>query len=680
MFKFDLQRARGALVAACIFLVAGCGGGDDAPKAVTFTVSAVVPNVSIDVNGGDLVAVQGTNFLAVTIASVTFGGQPGIIERSTITNTSIEVTTPPAPLGNPGAVIVEVLTVEAGSKFVPGDYTYVGSSGSPQPQTITPTTFTATGARNFTIEGANLGPSGGTVDVIFSGVGTVRGTVTADAAFINGRAPVSVGTPPLLPVTVTVDTGTDTADVPTAVNFDHAAPISVAAPWQAANGASRPVRLDNGSAVMCTSGADNVWRNGNDDVLIIRGPSSPTATPVTLAGGGSVGFLDVLNSIPVVLDANTICVYSVGPNGVPDGPTTTAPDDMIVVITGAQATPVVTMLAIGPLNTAPFARISAGTFAVGDAGPDKTPGTADDVVRVYTPTFSSAGVFAVPDLDTTPGRANFSIPFSPDGDTVFVMSAGINGTPGDGDDRLTRHVLSTATSSVTPVAFAQTRPHAISSTLLVALGAGSDAGKLFGTAPDDLIVITGPAVPLSVVTHALAMPLDTTAVVPFAPLGAGGVVLPVQGGAPVLVFTDPAGNISAPVSLIGTPLLAPLGSGDLAIFTPGTAPLGDEQAIRLLGDGSSIRNFAAVPTLNQAIVVLTDADRAFGVTAAGGGSLIVHQTRALGALTDTSVLPAAPITGSEPFVPVGTNWGLVQSPGPMGLFGAGTNAVLVVRY
>jgi hypothetical protein len=676
MCYFESQRARGALMAACMFLVAGCGGGDDAPKDITFTVSAVVPDVSIDINGGDPVTVRGTGFLAVTISRVTFGAQPGIIERSTITDTAIEVTTPPAPGGVPGTVEVMVVTVEAGSKFVPGRYTYVATSGSPQPQTIAPATFTPTGAQDFTIGGANLGPPGGSIDVTFSGVGTVRGTVSADSASVTGRAPVSVGAPSLLPVTVTVDTGTATADVPMTVSYDHGPPVPVPAPFQAANGASRPVRLDNSSAVMCTSGTDLTWGNGNDDVLIIRGPPSPGATRVTLPGGGAVGFLDLNNSVPAVLDANTICVYSVGPNGVPDGPLTSQ-DDTVVVITGAQTTPVVTMLAIGPLNTAPFARISSGAFAVGDAGGDKAPGTGDDMVRVYTPAFAAVAAFPVADLDITPGRTNFSIPFSPDGDTVFVMSAGLNGTPGDADDQLTRFVISTGVSTLTPVPFAQVRPHAISPALLVAPGAGSNGP---GTAPDDLIVITPAGSTLNVVTHALAMPLDTLAVVPFAPLGAGGVALPVQGGTPVLAFTDPVGNVSAPVSLTGTPLLAPLGSGDLVVFAPGTAATGDEQAIRLLGDASSIRNFATVPTLNQATVVLSDADRAFGVAASGGGSVIVHQSRALGALTDTSILPAAPITGAEPFVPIGTNWGLVQSPGPTGLFGTGTDAVLVVRY
>ena len=685
MFEFDSRRALGALSAACILLVvAGCGGGDDAPQAVTFTVTAVVPNVSIDVNGGDLVTVQGGNFLAVTIASVTFGSRPGIIERSTMTDTSIQVTTPPAPLGNPGVVLVEVVTVEAGSKFVPGDYRYVGTSGSPQPQSITPTTFTPSGAEDFTVQGANLGPSGGSVDVIFAGVGTVQGTVSADMTLVTGRAPVSFGPPPAPPVTVTIDTGTETADVPTVVNYAYAAPIGVAAPWQTPSGASRPVRLDNSSAVMCTSGADNAWGNGNDDVLILRGPSTPTATRVTFPGGASVGFLDPNNSIPVVLDANTICLYSVGPNGVPDALGMPVFDDTIVLITSAQTTPVVAAWAPGttPLNPAPLGRISASRFAVGDAGPNNTPGDADDGVRVYDTALLQVGAFPVADLDLTPGPTNFSIPFSPDGNSVFVMSAGPNGTPGDADDQLTRHILSTAVTGIVPVRWAQTRPHAISPTLLVAPGGGPD--NVFGTAPDDLIVITATPFAFNAPTrHLFTMALDTTAVVPLAPLGSGGVALPVQGAAPVLAFTDPVGNVSSPVSLTGTPLLAPLGSGDLVVFTPGTVAPGDEQAIRLAGDASSIQNFAFVPTLNQATVVLTDADRAFGVTVAGGGSLVVHQTRALGALTDTSSLPAAlpsaPITGLQPFVPVGTSWGIVQSPG-MGGFGSGTEAVLVVRY
>ncbi|MHC4971767.1 MAG: IPT/TIG domain-containing protein [Planctomycetota bacterium] len=683
MFEFDSKRALGALMAA-LFLVAGCGGGDDAPQRLTFTVSAVVPNVSTDINGGDVVTIQGTNFLAVNIFSVAFGGSPGVIDLNTLTDTSFQATTPPAPGGNPGVVIVEVLSIDAGSKFVPGDYTYVGTSGSPQPQTITPITFTPSGAQDFTIQGTSLGPSGGNVNVSFSGVGTVQGTVSLDAMLVTGRAPVSFGTPPAAPVTVTIDTGSQTADVPTAVSYEYAGPVSLTAPWQVANGASRPVPLDSFSAIMCTSGADATWGNANDDVLIIRGPTSPTVTRVTFGGGAAIGFLDPNNSVPVVLDANTVCLCSVGPNGAFDGPATVTPDDRIILITNLQTTPAITPFVLGrALVPAPLGRISATRFAVLDAGADNNPGTADDLVQVSDTAFTMAA-FPVANLDITPGRANFSIPFSPDGDSVFVMSAGLNGTPSDGDDLLTRYLVSTAGATIQPVAFAQTRPLALSASLLVAPGAGSDGA--FGIAPDDLIVITATPFALNApVMHQLPMPLDTTAVVPLAPLGTGGVVLPIQGVSPVLAFTDPVNNNSATISLTGTPLLAPLGSGDLVVFAPGASPLpGDEQAIRLLGDGSSLQNFLAMPTLNQATVVLTDADRAFGVTAAGGGALTVHQTRALGALTDTSSLPvalapAAPILGTEPFIPVGPSWGLIQSPG-MGGFASGTEAVLVVRY
>ncbi|MHC4133722.1 MAG: IPT/TIG domain-containing protein [Planctomycetota bacterium] len=683
MSKFDSQRALDALMAA-LFLVAGCGGGDDAPQRITFTVSAVVPNVSTGINGGDVVTIQGTNFLAVNVTSVTFGGSPGILDRNSLTDTSVEVRTPPAPLRNPGVVIVEVTTVEAGSKFVPGDYTYVSSSGSPQPQTISPTTFTPTGAQDFTIQGTNLGPSGGNVGVLFSGLGSVQGLVSLDATLVTGRAPVSTGTPPTGPVTVTINTGTDVADVPTTVTYDYTAPVAVAAPWQEPNGASRPVPLGLSNAVMCTSGVDNIWGNANDDVLIIQGPPTPVATRVTFPGGGSVGFLDRNNSIPVVLDANTICVYSVGPNGGPDGPGTATPDDTVVLITSAQTTPVVVPpLALGRLIPAPPARISSSTFAFIEAGADRNPGTADDWVRIHDTAFLQVGAFQLANPDVTPGRTNFSIPFSPDGDNVFVMSAGGNGTPSDGDDQLTRYVVSTGASTVTAVAFAQTRPHAISPTLLVAPGAGADAA--LGIGVDDLIVITTTPFALNVASHTLPTPIDTTAVVPLAPLGAGGVALPVQGPQPLLAFTNPVTGTNAALSLIGTPLLAPLGSGDLAVFTAGSAAPGDERAIRLLGDASSFQNFSVVPTLNQAIVVLTDDDRAFGVTIAAGSALLVHQTRALGAFADTSALPvdlppATLITGLEPFVPVGANWGLVQTPGSTGLFRDGADAVLVVRY
>jgi len=43
-------------------------------------------------------------------------------------------------------------------------------------------------------------------------------------------------------------------------------------------------------------------------------------------------------------------------------------------------------------------------------------------------------------------------------------------------------------------------------------------------------------------------------------------------------------------------------------------------------------------------------------------------------------LATAPITGSEPFVPVGPDWGLVQSKGATAFWGDGADVVLVVRY
>ena len=587
------------------------------------------------------------------------------------------MTTPPAPLGVPGAVIVEVTTVEAGSKFVPGDYTYVGSSGSPQPQTITPLTYTPTGAQSFTIQGANLGPSGGNVNVLFSGLGSVQGLVSPDATLVTGRAPVSMGMPPTGPVTVTVDSGAGTADVPTTVTYDHAAPMALPAPWQAPAGVSRPVRLSDSRAVLCTSGADNTWGNGNDDVLIISGPPTPATTRVTFATGGSIGFLDPNNSIPVVLDANTICLYSVGPNGVPDGPATVGPDDTFVVITSAQTTPVVTALAVGSPAPAPFARISSSTFAVLETGVNRIAGDADDVVRIYSTNFTVVASFPVANLDVTPGRANFSLPVSPDGGAnIFVMSAGANGLPNDGDDRLTHHVVATTMSTVVPMV-AQTRPLAISPTLLVAPGAGAN-GAFGGVVADDVLLVIAITPALSVTSQPLPTPIDLAAVMPLAPLGTGGVALPVQGTQPVVAFTDPVNGTSATLTLTGTPLLAPLGSGDLVVFTPGSAT-------RVRGDGSSSQNFSAAPTLNQAIVVLTDADRAFGLTTVGGSALLVHQTRALNAFADTSALPvdlpgAAPITGTEPFVPVGPDWGLVQSKGMTAFWGDGADVVLVVRY
>ncbi|MHC4548363.1 MAG: IPT/TIG domain-containing protein [Planctomycetota bacterium] len=693
MFKTSPQRAGGALLAAFL-LLAGCGG-DDAPVRLTFTVTAVVPSVSNDINGGDLVTVQGTNFLAVTISSVTFGAQPGIIERTTITDTSIQVTTPPAPGGTPGVVRVEVVTVEANSKFVPGDYTYVSGSGTPQPQTITPTTFTPTGAQDFTIQGTNLGPGGGNVDVIFNGVGTARGTVSLDGQFVQGRAPVSAGLPPAGSIVVTIDTGTATADVPTQVTYAFALPAAVPVPYQAPNGASRPVRLSDGFAVLSTSGGNAVWGDLDDDVVLVLGPPTPGMRRILGPGGTPVGYLDANNSIPAVLDPNTVCVYSVGPNGVPDVPSPTVPpDDTVVLITNAQSpTPTVTPFVFGFLNTAPLAAIAPNRVAFTAAGSDLGRGTADDMLHVWE--FNGGlpgpvGAQMVGEVDVTPGRTNFSLPYSPDGDAVFVMSVGPNGTPRNGDDQLWRFTFSTMTARSTPLPFVWAPPHAISPTLLAAPGAG--ANRLFGDADDTLVVVTDTGGFFNLAgTQTLGSPFDRAAVVPIAPLGTGGVVVPVVSAMPVLAFPSPTGS-PASLAMIGTPLLAPLGSGELIVFAPGGPPPGDEQAVRIAADASSSQPFALVPTLTQALRAHTDADRAFGASPGPDGSwgtsddsLTVHQTRALGLGIDIASLPiqqlpGLPITGQEPFVPIGPDWGIIQSPGPLRVYLGPSDQVLVVRY
>ena len=168
----------------------------------------------------------------------------------------------------------------------------------------------------------------------------------------------------------------------------------------------------------------------------------------------------------------------------------------------------------------------------------------------------------------------------------------------------------------------------------------------------------------------------------------------------IRVYTDPLAGTFSMLLQPGTPVLAPLGSADLLILGPGGdfLPLtGNETVSRLAADTLNQRLFVQAPQGNQAIAPGIDNDRGFVVAAGadatlntGDETLIVHQTLALGAAIDSSVLPmglgvggGTPITGAESFVPVGPGWGLMRSPGsdvPIPVFGNGNDIVLLVRY
>ena len=207
------------LAMACL----SCGGSsEDGGGAVTFTVISIMPNTSSTVNGGDVVSINGTNFLTVQVFRVTFGGQLAAILNTT--QNVVTVRTPPAPGRLPGTVAVEVFAGLAPAIVINNAYTFADPSVNPVPQTILPTTFTATGAETFQITGQNLGQPGSRIDVTFAGVGTVLATVSTARDIATGVAPVSAATPPAGLVTVSINNGLGNATVPTQIRYDFGPP------------------------------------------------------------------------------------------------------------------------------------------------------------------------------------------------------------------------------------------------------------------------------------------------------------------------------------------------------------------------------------------------------------------------------------------------------------------------
>jgi len=695
------RATRAALPLICLLALTGlsaCGGGGGS-TTLKISVSTVTPNQSLDLTGGETVTLTGKNFQTGQVYSVTFAATPGtnlLVQNET----TLTVKTPPAPGGNPGVVSIEVFSIEGGNYLFFDAYTYVGGPVTPAPTSITPTSFTASGAQDFTIGGTNLGTPGGMVDVIFQGIGTVTGTVSFDAQFVVGRAPVSLGAPPTTPLTVTIDTGSATADVPTQVNYTWA---STGAPYpsqpgQAAGGASRPQRLASGWAVMCTAGPNQAWGDFDDDILLIQGPTPPVITPVRRPGNMAVGYLDPVNSVPAVLDGNNFAVVSTGL----DGALGTA-DDRLTLISRAQTVPTVTDFPFsGNFNAAPLARISSSSVAFTDAGLDTALGTADDRLTVVP--FNLAAVPPVTTLvqrlanlgpvDVTPGPGNLSIPFSGDGDVVCVVTAGVDTTPGTGDDQLWSLTASTGLGSTpAPAGLLMGRPLGLSGTLAAAPAAGPNT--TFGDIDDALAVFTRSGTTWTRADKPLNGPLSTTMVVPYVRAGTGGIALALTGAPDVLrIYTDPAGDVSSSAAFTAPPLLSRLGSGDLAVFGPGADRMvrtTDDSAVFVKADATLLQSFSSVPTGFQAVAPETDQDRAFLLSPGGDGAfgtnddlLEVFQARALDATASVTRIPAgvlsAPLTGTVPFVPVGADWGLAQSPGPDLAWGTGDDQLLLVRF
>ncbi len=671
-----------------VFVLSGCGGGGG-NSVLTFLLGLVTPSQSVDLNGGDIVTITGSNFTAANVAGVLFGGSPGL-SFQLVDDTTLRVTAPPAPGGVPGAVDIEVRSIEAGSKFIVAGFTYTGVSGPPAPATIIPTIFTPTGAEQFTIQGTSLGPPNGTVQVTFQGVGTVTGNVNATGQFVTGNAPLHGGVPPQLPINVSVANGAQVGNVPTAVTFPWVAPASFNVRHQSVfpGHASQPVRVADGIAVLCTAGLDTGWGTPDDELVIVKGPpNAPGVTSIV------IGHLDMRNSIPAVLDANTVAVFTLGTSQLQRG---------IHLVTSLQGAAASTKLVVPLMNPCPVAAIANNRVACTTFGADGLPGGFDDELRILeitgtavtttrTHAFGNADVFvhAIP-------SDNFSIPVSFGGDLVFVVSVGTLGA-GGADSALTAYSFSGAAAlPPVPSPMLLRRPVAVSATVAAA-AAGDPAGIAAPSGNDTLMVFTAAGGVVTRTDRRQGASLITTALVPLARLGGGTVAIPVAagGGNEIRVFSNLVAGAPLATPMPGTPLFAPLISGDLVVWGPGvdlspaTAP---NECRRIISTGGAQQAFALTPLWPLNFRPFADAERAFA-TAGGGlgyGSgteiLIVQQSRVLGAATDAATLPlgggagVAPVLAGFPFVPVGPGWGLVQSPGPNGTFADLDDRIILARY
>ena len=373
------------------------------------------------------------------------------------------------------------------------------------------------------------------------------------------------------------------------------------------------------------------------------------------------------------MDSDTLCVYSAGLTAVPG-------DDLVVLITGATSGGTVTDITTFVPSTAPLAAIRSDRIAFTDTSLQALNilGFNGTTVSIQSTT-GLAGT-----ADGANGSENLSIPFSPD-DGVTVFTLYDNGT--------TLHRVNGTQVTTWPTTSAlRGRPLAFSSSLLAAPGSA-----------DELVVFSEPSATPTITTHALRSPLNTDAKVLFAPLGAGGVVLPLLGtdGMPntsddeIEVFTDPLQGTSVRLgSLGGAQMLAPLGSGEIILLGPGAdlqANSNDDTSTFINATATVAQNFATRSRWNQLVPPMTDATRAFAVGPGlgriyndGNEQLIVLQSKALGTFVDGALLPlalsGAPATGNEAFVPIGNSWGIIQSPGASQTYGDANDRILIVRY
>ena len=138
--------------------------GSSAAPSNDFTLTGVDPNRSLDLNGGERVEISGTNFEDLEVAGAFAGtisfGAAIAFDPEVMDDNTLEVTVPPAPGGLPGVVSIEVRVDGFPTRVLSGAFTYQGLSGPPVIDSIFPTTFTPSGAEQFTIQGSNLGLDG----------------------------------------------------------------------------------------------------------------------------------------------------------------------------------------------------------------------------------------------------------------------------------------------------------------------------------------------------------------------------------------------------------------------------------------------------------------------------------------------------------------------------------------
>jgi len=709
MIRTTSRCATGALVfslVAALSTVSGCGGGGGS-TAVQISITNLNPTTSADLNGGETITITGSSFDAFIQIQVFFGAEQAT-NRTPISPSEFTVRLPPAPGGVPGPVDVRIVGTDAeGEQFqdiLAQAFTYVGPPQDPDPQTITRTTFSPTGAEEFFINGSDLGTPGATQVVEFEGIGRVSVIVSNDATSLQGNAPITGAlSGPQGNIRVVVDPDGAAAELPTRVTY-NAFPVSTVPGVNFMEGmgeASLPRRLADGFAALCTAGPNGTWGDMDDEIWVVSGqpggPGNFGAIPARF-NNAPVGYLNRRNSIPAVLDGDTFCVYSIGPDG-----TANTGDDRVLLVTAARTNPGVTAHNFPNINTAPLGAIPPNRVAFLFGGDDAILANGNDrlfvvefsgtsVAQTFTSTFTDSA-------DTTAGAGNLSIPWTTDGDSVYAIGSGNDGTAGNGDDMIVRLRLSDGVEATTQAAHLIARPQAVSGSVSASVTTGN--GTL-GDAADRLIVFQDTGNSINVVQHAINGSNAGASPVPFAPFGNGGVAVPSLGPdfAPgngtedILVFTDPVAGTTQTLNGRGPVVLAPLRTADrsLVLFNRGndnTAATGDEIVRSLDGTSLLVRSFTNVPLWDQMFGPLGDESRVFaigpGPDAApntGDEVLIVHQTRSLGQPVDAVTIGAGGrrLQNTLPFVPVGVSWGLVPSPGTDGTFRTADDVLLVIEY